>query len=159
MSKYLESCNNECKIVMLLLVAVLGFLLYQCYNKPSACAREGFAPQKGGNVEQKPVTPTPTPTPPPVTQTRTELTQSDIDYLKKMFDVTNIDISIINSKIKDVLNGNLTFAQGTDHLGNLHSTIFKNPKGQNALVFKQNITKNGEPLTIVNGKIMKLILS
>ena len=43
MSKYLESCNNECKIVMLLLVAVLGYLLYQCYNKNKACAREGFA--------------------------------------------------------------------------------------------------------------------
>ena len=43
MSKYLESCNNECKIVMLLLVAVLAFLLYQCYNKPSACVKEGFA--------------------------------------------------------------------------------------------------------------------
>ena len=50
MSKYLESCNNECKIVMLLLVAVFGFLLYQCYNKPSACVKEGFGtiyyPQK-----------------------------------------------------------------------------------------------------------------
>ncbi len=43
MSKYLESCNNECKIVMLLLVVVLGYLLYQCYNKNKACAREGFA--------------------------------------------------------------------------------------------------------------------
>ena len=42
MSKYLESCNNECKIVMLLLVAVLGYLLYQCYNKSSECAIEGF---------------------------------------------------------------------------------------------------------------------
>jgi hypothetical protein len=39
MSKYLESCTNECKIVMILLVVVLGFLLYKCYNKP----REGFS--------------------------------------------------------------------------------------------------------------------
>jgi hypothetical protein len=68
MSKYLESCNNECKIVMLLLVALLGFLLYQCYNKPSACDREGFAPKKGGNVA--PTTPPPT-TPPPTTQPTT----------------------------------------------------------------------------------------
>jgi hypothetical protein len=42
MSNYLESCNNECKIIMLLLVVVLGFLLYKCYNKPSTCVKEGF---------------------------------------------------------------------------------------------------------------------
>jgi hypothetical protein len=36
---------------MLLLVAVLGFLLYQCYNKPSACAREGFAAPGCGKVK------------------------------------------------------------------------------------------------------------
>ena len=46
MSKYLESCNNECKIVMLLLVVVLAYLLYQCYNKPNECAiEEGFVNQ------------------------------------------------------------------------------------------------------------------
>ncbi len=54
MSKYLESCTNECKIVMLLLVVVLGYLLYQCYNKNKACAREGFVAP--GCVRGKPYT-------------------------------------------------------------------------------------------------------
>ncbi len=44
MSKYLESCNNECKILMLITIAVLCVLVYQYYQKYILCAtKEGFA--------------------------------------------------------------------------------------------------------------------
>jgi hypothetical protein len=33
MSNFLHKCNGECKIYMLLLIAILGLLLFQCYNK------------------------------------------------------------------------------------------------------------------------------
>jgi hypothetical protein len=43
MSNYLESCNNECKILMLIVIAVLCVLLYQYYQKYILCAtKEGF---------------------------------------------------------------------------------------------------------------------
>jgi hypothetical protein len=33
MSNFLHKCNGDCKLYMLLLIAILCFLLYQCYNK------------------------------------------------------------------------------------------------------------------------------
>jgi hypothetical protein len=50
MSNYLESCNNECKILMLIVIAVLCVLVYQYYQKYMLCAtKEGF----NQNIEQK----------------------------------------------------------------------------------------------------------
>ena len=33
MSNFLHKCNGNCKIYMVLLIAILGLLLYQCYYK------------------------------------------------------------------------------------------------------------------------------
>ena len=33
MSNFLHKCNGNCKLYMVLMIAILGLLLYQCYYK------------------------------------------------------------------------------------------------------------------------------
>jgi hypothetical protein len=49
MCNFLHKCNGDCKLYMLLLIGILCFLLYQCYNK--SCSKEGFYAMAGEGTQ------------------------------------------------------------------------------------------------------------
>lgn len=157
MSNFLHKCNGDCKIYILLLIAVLGLLLFQCYNKN----KEGF------NIMRK----------------LKKMAKSKFEYEDASNDIMNLNNIFFGStksedltEINNIINSNYDLVKQdgvrtqvlvndkgsyksllTNTDDNKLNEIFDNTKGTHYLIkyYKQNRLKL---LKIENGKLMKLVI-
>ncbi len=155
MSNFLHKCNGDCKIYMLLLIGILCFLLYKCYNKEEFNKIAKLIPKKIAKVEYE-----------DASNDITKLNNIFFDSIKST-DLTEIT-KIINSKydlIKrdGVITQVLVNDQGayksllnnTDD--NTLNEIFDNRKGTQYLI-QYYKTNRAKLLKIENKKLMKLVI-